>query len=314
MSISVKRYAPGLAGDWIKILANARNGIFIFDRNFIEYHGDRFTDFSALAYLDGEPVALLPSSIDVASAHASSHAGLTFGGVVLKRELRGDVAINLIYSLLDSFKEWGATTLTVKLLPQIFATYPSAETDYALWRRGFSLVRRDLSSILPLQNSLPFNTSKAQSVKKARKAGLIVEVASFAGFHALLKNVLSTQHGVSPVHSLKEMELLAARFPERIFVRAATKGDALVAGALIFNYGHIWHTQYLASSDAGRALGGLDLVIDSVIDEARSQGVTHLSFGASTEDAGTVLNQGLIWQKESYGARSITHDFMTGVL
>lgn len=314
MSISVKRYAPGLAGDWVKILANARNGIFIFDRNFIEYHGDRFTDFSAVAYLDGEPVALLPASIDVASAHASSHAGLTFGGVVLKRELRGDVAINLVHALLDSLKEWGAKTLTVKVLPQVFTTYPSAETDYALWRRGFSLVRRDLSSLLPLQNPLPFNTSKAQSVKKARKAGLRVGVASVADFHALLEGVLGTQHGVSPVHSLKEMQLLAARFPERIFVRAATQGDALLAGALIFNYGHIWHTQYLASSEAGRALGALDWVIDSVIDEARRRGVTHLSFGTSTEQAGTTLNQGLIWQKESYGARSITHDFMTGVL
>ena len=314
MSVLVKRYAPGLAADWLKILANSRNGVFFFDRNFIEYHGDRFTDFSAVAYLDGEPVALLPACIDVASGHVSSHSGLTFGGVVLKRELRGDVAIKLIYALLNSLKEWDAQTLTVKLLPQVFATYPSAETEYALWRRGFSLVRRDLSSILPLQNSLPFNTSKAQSVRKARKASLIVGIASVAGFHALLEDVLIRQHGVSPVHSLEEMELLVARFPERIYVRAATKGDELLAGALIFNYGHIWHTQYLASSDAGRELGALDLVIDSVIDEARSQGVTHLSFGTSTEQAGTALNQGLIWQKESYGARSITHDFMTGAL
>ena len=100
----------------------------------------------------------------------------------------------------------------------------------------------------------------------------------------------------------------------RLIAILAALAAVLLAGALIFNYGHIWHTQYLASSDAGRELGALDLVIDSVIDEARSNGVTYLSFGASTEEAGTALNQGLIWQKESYGARSITHDFMTGAL
>ena len=314
MNVSVRRYVPGLGGDWSNVLASSRNGVFLFDRNFIDYHGNRFTDFSAVAYFDGEPVALLPATIDLVSEHASSHAGLTFGGVVLKRELRGDVAITLINAFLDSLKEWGAKTLTVKLMPQAFCSYPSAEAEYVLWRRGFSLVRRDLSSILPLHGSLPFNTSKAQSAKKAKKAGLIVENPSFASFHALLEHVLRAQHGVSPVHSLEELKLLAENFPDRIFVRAATKGDELLAGTLIFNYDHIWHTQYLASSDAGRAVGALDLVIDSVIAEGRSKGVTHLSFGASTEEGGTALNKGLIWQKESYGARSITHDFMTGVL
>lgn len=314
MNISVKRYVTGLKEDWATVLANTRNGLFIFDRNFVDYHSHRFTDFSAIAYLDDNPVALLPASIDLMSAHASSHAGLTFGGVVLRRELRGEVGMCVINAFLDAFKDWGAKTLTIKLLPQVFCTYPSAELDYALWRRGFALVRRDLSSILPLHHSLPFNTLKIRSIKKAKKAGLVVAVESVAGFHALLKNVLSTQHGVSPVHSLQEMELLASRFPDQIFVRVAARGDEILAGTLIFNYGHIWHTQYLASSEPGRTLGALDLVISSIIEEARVKGVTHLSFGTSTELAGTVLNEGLLWQKESYGARSVVHDFMQAAL
>ena len=314
MVVSVKRYEPSLGGDWMKVLAGSRNGVFLFDRNFVEYHADRFDDFSAVAYLDDEPVALLPASIDLDEGHVCSHAGLTFGGVVLKRELRGDVAIGLINALLDALKAWGAKTLIVKLMPQIFCKYPTAELEYVLWRRGFTLVRRDLSSILPLSNAIPFNTSKAQSVRKAKKAGLSAGTEPLAAFHALLTTVLQMQHGVSPVYSLHELELLASRFPDRIFIRAAKNGDELLAGTLVFNYGHIWHTQYLASSDAGRALGALDLVIYSLIDEAKSNGVNYLSFGVSTEEAGRVLNQGLLWQKESYGARSITHDFMAGTL
>ena len=314
MTISVKRYAAGLKEDWAHVLADSRNGIFLFDRNFVEYHGDRFTDCSAIAYLDDKPVALLPASIDPLSAHVSSHAGLTFGGVVLKRELRGAVAIDVINAVLKALKEWGAKTLTVKLLPQIFCTYPAAEVEYALWRRGFELIRRDLSSILPLQNSLQFNTIKRQNIRKAERAGLSVEIASLADFHTLLQTVLMAHHGVAPVHSLAELELLATCFPDQIFVRTATRGDQLMAGTLIFNYGHVWHTQYLASSESGRALGALDLVISTVVSEARDKGVTHLSFGTSTESAGTVLNEGLLWQKESYGARSIVHDFMQGAL
>ncbi|MEO5658252.1 MAG: GNAT family N-acetyltransferase [Polaromonas sp.] len=314
MNISIKRYDTSLRDDWSSVLANSRNGIFIFDRNFIEYHGDRFTDFSAVAYLDGESVALLPASIDLASGHATSHAGLTFGGVVLKRNLRATEAILLINALLDSLKDWGAKLLTVKLLPPVFCTYPSADVDYALWQRGFSLVRRDLASVLPLSDSLPFNRLKVRSIKKALSAGLCAVMAPLDDFHALLVQVLKARHGASPVHSLAEMKLLAARFPDRIFVRGATKGDELLAGALIFNYGHIWHAQYAANSEAGRVVGALDLVIERVAEEARSKGITHLSFGASTGTDRSVLNEGLMWQKESYGARSITHDFYSGAL
>lgn len=314
MKVLIRRYETSLNADWSSVLARSRNGLFIFERDFLEYHADRFTDFSALAYLDGQPVALLPACIDVASGHVTSHAGLTFGGVVLARNLRGTEAIFLVNALLDSLKQWGASQLTVKLLPSVFSAYPSADVEYALWRRGFSLVRRDLSSVLPLLESLPFNHLKVRSIKKALKAGMRVGALPINTFHELLARVLKAQHGVAPVHSLAEMQLLAARFPERIFVRGITRNDELLAGTMIFNYGHVWHTQYLANSEAGRALGALDLVIQQVVEEARNRNVAYLSFGTSTESAGTVLNEGLLWQKESYGARSINHDFFTGTL
>ena len=285
VGIMVKRYGMDFAADWAKVLLSARNGIFIFERGFIEYHGDRFVDFSAIAYLDDEPVALLPAAIDQNTGEASSHPGLTFGGVVLRRELRGDVAIALINALLDWCKACGAKSLTVKILPHVFCTYPSAELEYTLWCRGFTLIRRDLSSLLPLKDSLPFNSSKKGGVKKAKKSGLTVGNFRLPAFHSLLAQVLQAQHGAVPVHSLAELMLLATRFPRNISVRSATKDDEMLAGTLIFHYGPVWHTQYLASSPSGRELGALDLVIESVIDEARAQGGKYLSFGASTEAA-----------------------------
>ena len=314
MDILVKRYNPVFAPDWASVLLSARNGLFLFERDFIEYHGDRYVDFSAIAYLGDEPAALLPAAIDQNTGEASSHPGLTFGGVVFRRELRGDVAIAMIDAILNSCKTWGARSLTVKLLPHVFCAYPSAELEYTLWRRGFTLVRRDLSSVLPLEDSLPFNSLKEKGVKKARKSGVVVNALRLAVFHSLLTQVLQARHGVAPVHSLAELILLTTRFPNRISVRGATLENELLAGTLIFHHGAVWHTQYLASSPAGREIGALDLVIESVINEARAGGAKHLSFGTSTEAAGTVLNEGLLWQKESFGARSIVHDFMRGEL
>jgi hypothetical protein len=70
----------------------------------------------------------------------------------------------------------------------------------------------------------------------------------------------------------------------------------------------------MAASEDGRKLGALDLVVASLIEEARKAGADWLSFGTSTTDEGRQLNRGLLWQKESFGGRSITHDFMRGRL
>lgn len=314
MEISVQRYRAELATDWAHVLSTSKNGLFLFDRGFIEYHGDRFSDLSVIAYADGKPVALMPAAIDVKSGVAVSHPGLTFGGVVLRRDLRGDVSIALINAMLDALRDLGAVSLTIKLVPQTFTNYPAGELEYALWRRGFVHSRRDLSSILPLHNSLPFNTLKNRGIKKAKKAGVLLGNASTCEFHKLLEEVLLAQHGVSPVHTRAELELLISRFPKNIFIRTAHAGGAILAGTMVFRYGHVWHTQYLACSTEGRELGALDFVIGEVKDEAASANAAYLSFGTSTEARGTVLNEGLLWQKESYGARAITHDFMTGTL
>ena len=314
MTIEVARYNSERLGDWRQVLVNAKNAIFQFDRGFIEYHGDRFVDMSAISYIDGRPVAVIPAAFDPASGKITSHPGLTFGGPVFLRDLRGDAAIEIVGEMLNAFREWGGTSCLMKLLPQAFASYPAAEADYALWQRGFSLVRRDLSSLLPLDNALPFNESKRQAIKKARKHGVVVSSVTLDRFHSLLEAVLLEQHGVKPVHSKAELSLLQGRFPENILIRAANVDDQLLAATLVFNYGHVWHTQYLASSAEGRGLGALDLVIAEVIREAIEAKAAYLSFGTSTEAQGRELNCGLLWQKESYGARALVHDFLEGTL
>ena len=313
MTIEVVRYTPAHRPAWDALIDAARNGLFQFRRDYMDYHADRFADLSAMALIKGEAVALLPASIDRATGLATSHGGLTFGGVVVKRDLRGEVAIGAVDALLDGLAKWGAKELEFRLLPHFLASYPSAEIDYALWRRGFAMTRRDLSSVLPLHDSLALNSSKKQAIAKAVKSGLIVGGGTLDRFHALLGAVLG-RHGAVPVHRLDELERLTAAFPRNIVLRGVERDGEMLGGVLVFRYPTAWHTQYMAASDDGRRLGALDLIIASLIDEARDAGVTWLSFGTSTTDMGRQLNEGLLWQKESFGARSVTHDFMRGTL
>jgi hypothetical protein len=312
--MEVRRYEPALEGDWHELLSQSRNGLFLFERAYMDYHADRFPDFSAIAYKDGIPVALLPATMAEGSDHAVSHAGLTFGGFVLPRDARTEAALEAIDAILAALKSWGARQLTVKLMPQALCSYPSQDVDYALWRRGFELVRRDLSSILPLDGSIAPNTSKRQAIAKARKAGVEVGPGSLDRFHELLSEVLGWRHGVTPVHSLDELKLLTSRFAEQMLLRTAELGGETVAGVLAYRYPTAWHTQYMAASPEGRKCGALDLVIATLIDEARAAGARWFSFGTSTTDEGRNINDGLLWQKESFGGRAVTHDFVRGFL
>ena len=82
----------------------------------------------------------------------------------------------------------------------------------------------------------------------------------------------------------------------------------MLAGALVYRFPTSAHIQYMYNSDEGLGVGALDIVIDHVVND-RYAGLRYLSFGVSTEDAGRYLNEGLVHQKEMFGARSVVHDF-----
>ena len=101
--------------------------------------------------------------------------------------------------------------------------------------------------------------------------------------------------------------MLGSAFPDRMQLHLAKLDGELLAGTLLFDFGKVTHTQYMAVSERGKDLGALDVLIDQCISSANSRS-TYFSFGISTEQNGKYLNEGLLGQKESFGARSIVLD------
>jgi hypothetical protein len=294
------------------LLARSKNGTFLFDRDYMEYHADRFVDFSAIALVDGSPALLCPASFDRESGEAFSHKGLTFGGFVIASDLRTEIAIEAIDATLDAMRSWGARHLIVRLVPPYLCDAPAGEVEYALGRRGFAVVRRDLNSLIALDSQANMTRNKQRDVARALKLGVEAGDCALDEFYPLLEDVLRQRHDTAPVHSLAELILLQGRFPERIIPRVARLNGAAVAGLLLYRYGPVSHTQYLAASDAGRKANALDLLIADTIDLERQAGVSAFSLGTSMD--GAELNSGLLWQKESFGARSAVHLTMAGDL
>lgn len=300
------QYHAGLKVQWDKVVSESKNGNFLHSRDYMEYHADRFDDRSVLLVSRGEPVAVFPCNEQ--DATIISHGGLTYGGLLFGVDVHAPDVMRMFSEIGGYFKSVGCRKIIYKPTPHVFHKYPSEEDLYALVRMGARLYRRDLSSVVELAGRPKWSDSRKSTARKSEKAGVqIAEMEGFSEFHALLSSVLE-KFGTTPVHSEAELRLLKSRFPKQIRLFGAYLEGSLLATALVYDFGHIVHTQYLATSERGKELGALDFLLIGLIGNIFTA-KSYFSFGISTEDQGRYLNEGLIRQKEGFGARGVVHDF-----
>lgn len=203
----------------------------------------------------------------------------------------------------------GVSDLIYKTIPTIYHRAPAEDDRHALFLRDAQLIRRDVLSVIDYNFRLPKQERRARSLRKGFARGLRVEESfDFAAFWGVLAGNLMERYGVAPVHSLSEIESLAGRFPDNIRLYVSRSEGHLTGGAVVFLSPNVCHVQYNAASPAGRETGGLDVVLETLVDEFSAK-VRFFDFGISTEHGGRVLNHGLVEYKESFGARSVAHDF-----
>lgn len=304
--LKVLRYESGLRERWDEMVANAKNSVFFFNRNFMEYHADRFVDHSLL-FAEGEKiVAALP-----ASEHGNgivSHGGLTFGGLLTDFKRSTEDVLGIFEALTSYYASIGKTEIIYKAIPSIYHKYPAEEDLYALFRRGAELVRRDAGAALRPRDRIKYAGRRIKSVKAAGKHRVrVAESDDFTSFWNILAGVLDDRHGKTPTHTEQELRLLKQRFAKNIRLFAAFLDDGMVSGALVFENEKVAHTQYLANSPEGRGVYALDFLIDQLITTTYVE-KDWFSFGISTEDEGRYLNENLMIWKEAFGARCVVND------
>lgn len=306
-SVRVERYQDAHRTAWDEFVRRSKNGVFLFLRDYMEYHRDRFADHSLLFLKGDEILAVLPAND--AAGQLVSHGGLTFGGLVSGPRMRASTMLSVMDALIAHGRAHGFRSLVYKAVPHIYHAIPAEEDLYALSRAGAALVRRDVSCAIDLANALPYSKGRKWGVKRAAASG--VEVAQshdFASFMVIEAELLASKYGTRPVHTAEEIARLAAGFPDNIRLFGAFRGGRMIAGTILYGGERVVHTQYIAATEEGKELCALDLVIDRVIRE-HCAGRRWFDFGISTEQNGLYLNVGLMENKESYGARAVVHDF-----
>jgi hypothetical protein len=303
----VRRYTPDKANEWNRFVAASKNGTFLFERQFMDYHADRFTDCSLMFYRDNALYALLPANVkgDV----LTSHGGLTYGGLVMSSRCSAKGVQEVFAAMNTYLSDMGVRRVVYKAIPWIYHQLPAEEDLYALTSISHAtLIIRDISSAVIGDRPVKFSESRKSGLRKALRMGLTVrESEDFATFWQILNANLTAKYGVRPVHSVSELELLHGHFPQGIRLYMVYDGETPLGGTLLFLTPQVLHTQYISATAEGKAHGAIDLLFNHLINEVYTD-YRYIDFGKSTVSDSADLNEQLIFQKEGFGARAVCYD------
>lgn len=305
---SVRLYQKDDFEIWNSFVKESKNATFLFHRHFMEYHSDRFEDYSLLIFDSDKLVALLPANR--IEERVFSHQGLTYGGLIFSQKVKLIAVLSIFKSTLYFLNENSIEKLTVKLIPTFYCDFFSNELEYCLFVANAKLIQIDSLATIDLKKPFSIAKTRKESIRRGEKNNLVIkEEKSFDLFwNEILIPNLDRKHQLKPVHTLAEITFLKNRFPENIKQFNVYNNDIIVAGTTIFITKNVAHPQYISGNKDKNELGSLDylyhhLITNVFMDKA------FFDFGISNENNGKKLNEGLLFWKESFGAKAVTQRF-----
>ena len=289
---------------WNSFLEEAHNASFLFHRTFMEYHSDRFCDHSLLFYEGETLLALLPAHVK--DQVLCSHFGLSYGGIIHASSLSFTQYIDIVQALGQHCKQLNIKSLIINEIPSIYSQSPTNHLAFINSALNGSLMSVQLLSTLDLAQPFSLNTNRKRMIRKGQKQGYYVAEADTATsfWQLVLQPRLQERYHTAPVHSLEEINYLMQAFPQRIRqVNVYNAAGEIAGGTTLFIHPQLVHLQYIGGKEEDNKNGALDLLMHTLIEEYRST-VRYFDFGSSHLSP-KQLNQGLLYWKESFGARSI---------
>jgi len=306
-NFTVKYYTSQDYAVWNAFVSSAKNAAFLFHRDFMEYHKDRFEDSSLLVF-DGEKlVSVIPANS--VGAAVFSHQGLTYGGFVFDAKIKLGEVLEIVKSVLQFLHANKISTFQLKLIPSIYTSYFSEEIEYALFLTNAKLLRRDCLSVLDLTKPFKITKTRRESIRRGEKNGLVIkEELEFDLFwNEILIPNLDRKHNAKPVHTAAEITQLQQSFSENIRHFNVYHQGKIVGGSTIFITDMVAHPQYISGNPQKNELGSLDYLYHYLIADVFKD-KQFFDFGPSHEQDGKKINEGILFWKESFGAKTTVQD------
>jgi len=313
---TLHRYINQSESRWDQFVLSGNNGTLFHLRKFLNYHPkDRFQDHSILIEKKQNLFSVLPAAELIVDGKRTlvSHPGSTVGSFVVSENLSIADAMSMSEALVTYVKENNFSGIRITLPPTLYQRRLSNYMDFSFFKQGFTYSKRDVTSILFLEDSLDKNLAKFKSshlraVRNAQEKGVNVRQSNdFDSFYHILEQNLKIRHGVSPTHTLAELKNIHALFPDRVNLFAAFVKDVMVAGVVNFVVNdHVVLAFYISHDEAYQEFRAVNLLFYSIFDWAIQQGFRIYDFGTFTVNEEP--NMGLGRFKENFGASGIFRD------
>lgn len=303
----VARYTQNDAPQWDKFVEDSKNGTFLFLRGYMDYHSDRFQDHSLMFYDNKNRLtAIMPANEKDGILY--SHQGLTYGGFVLSPKSKIIEVGELFETTIKYLRTLNFTEWHYKQIPTVYHKLPAEEDEYWLWRHGAVMTSCNVMSAIDLQSEIPFSKRKRTYFNKFCRTGYVIDMhASLRDLWPILEQNLMETYKATPVHSIREIEMLQRRFPNNILCSTIKNQDGItIAGTVLYISDSVIRAQYISASREGKEKHALDFLFLSLVEHySKTGGFRYFEFGTSMNEDGILFNSGLVHQKETLGGRCI---------
>jgi len=273
----------------------------LFYRDYMDYHSNRFEDFSILIYKNKSLVGLIPANRSKNTIY--SHQGLTYGGLLLENNFNAIFSKELMAVVKKFYKDNGIVDFQLKSYPSSYPQFDS--TPF------FSFFKNSKTNIITTHKSLAIDFSKKVKIHKTKlkhqrkglEYGLEIRLDNdFKTFWTeVLTPMLEDRFQTKPVHSLEEIEQLHSFFPSKILQYNVYLKDKILGGITIYNKGSVVKSQYSATTLEGQKNYAIDVLFLHLIEHYKNSGAQFFCMGTVTTIDSLGYSPGLLKQKLELG-------------
>jgi hypothetical protein len=316
--MKIKPYSDKFENDWDDFVRHSRNGTFMQQRKFINYHAEgKFQDCSLVVYDDqNRIIAVIPAALKNEGEKTifCSHPGASHGGIIHNQRFDTSKALKLIPLLIEHCRGINVKAIEIKMVPRIYYSWPSDEIDFSLRYNGFTSDISELATALPLKNVEGVDSFMDKNCIRNRNVAInrgvtVKENDNLAIFWGILENNLRKKHNTLPTHTYKEIHDIIQRFPDKIKLFSAFYQEKMIAGVLVFILNsRVLNCFYICHDEKFQHFRPLNLVFSSLITWGLNEGFHFVDWGISTENKGKEINSGLFKFKEGFGGRGVLRE------
>jgi len=316
MAFTTQKFDKKNNNIWDGFVENSVNGTIFHTRKFLSYHPEnRFEDFSIEFYKKNKLFSVFPAVEFnyLGKRTLLSHRGASYGGFVYNEGISIREAHDLVEDLVEFAKQEKFDQIMMTLPPIIYERRLSNYIDFALIKNKFQYLRRDVSSIVRLENTIEENVAKFKQTnrtafRKAEKLGVeIRQTEDYAEFYDILKHNLKIRHNVQPTHTLDELIKLKNMYPDKIRFFGAYVKDEMVAGVVMFDCNaEVTLAFYISHKESMQEFRGVNLLFYHIIKDSIEKGFQYMDFGIFTVNMEP--NFGLGRFKEGFGSSGVLRD------